>query len=94
MSWTEVVPTPCLLEAAFAGQSLDGVLGWSPPSWTALVNGERPESRPPEEFEPGARRGGWQHEAASRTEQRLRDEDLFARLDGIGQALLRSQGSL
>ena len=35
-----------------------------------LANGERPESRPPEEFEPGARRGGWQHEAASRTEQR------------------------
>ena len=61
-------------------------------SWTALANGERPEPRPPEEFEPGARRGGWQHEAASRTEQRFRDEDLFPRLDGTGQALLRSQG--
>ena len=71
----EGVPTtPC-----FARSSLDGVLGWSPPSWTSLANGERPESRPLEEFEPGARRGGWQHEAASRTEQRFRDEDLFAR---------------
>ena len=67
-------------------------VGWSPPSWTALANGERPESHPPEEFEPGARRGGWQHEAASRTEQRFRDVELFARLDDTGQALLRSQG--
>ena len=74
----EGVPTtPCLHAAAFAGQSLDGELGWSPTSWTALANGERPESRPPEEFVPGARRGGWQHEAASR-------EDLFALLHGSG----------
>ena len=52
----EGVPTkPCLHAAASAGQSLDAVLGWSPPSWTALANGERPESRPPEELEPGAR---------------------------------------
>ena len=57
--------TPCLRAAGSAAQSLEGVLGWSPPSWTALANGERPESRPPEEFELGARRGGWQHEAAS-----------------------------
>ena len=84
--------TPCLRAAVSVAQSLDGVLGWSPPSWTALANGERPESHPPEEFEPGARRGGWQHEAASRTEQRFRDVELFARLDDTGQALLRSQG--
>ena len=86
------VGTPCLRAAVSAAQSLDGVLGWSPPSWTALANGERPESHPPEEFETGARRGGWQHEAASRTEQRFRDVELFARLDDTGQALLRSQG--
>ena len=84
--------TPCLRAAVSAAQSLDGVLGWSPPSWTALANGERPESHPPEEFEPGTRRGGWQHEAASRTVQRFRDVELFARLDDTGQALLRSQG--
>ena len=36
----EGVPTtPCLHAAAFAGQSLGGVLGWSPPSWSALANG-------------------------------------------------------
>ena len=83
---------PCLRAAASAAQSLEGVLGWSPPSWTPLANGERLESRPPEEFEPGARRGGWQDEAASRTEQSFRDVELFARLDDTGQALLRSQG--
>ena len=84
--------TLCLRVAASAAQSLEGVLGWSPPSCKALANGERPESRPLEEFEPGARRGGWQHEAALRTEQRFRDVELFARLDDTGQALLRSQG--
>ena len=35
--------TPCLRAAASTAQSLEGVLG-CPPSWTALANGERPES--------------------------------------------------
>ena len=34
----------------------------------------------------------WQHEAASRVDQRFRIEDLFARLTDSGQALVRSQG--
>ena len=39
----------CLHEAASAARSLDGVLGWSPPSWRALTDGERPDMRQPEE---------------------------------------------
>ena len=80
--------SPCLRAAASAAQSLEGALGWGPPSWTALANGERLESHPPEEFEPGARRGCWQHEAASRTEQRFRYVELFARLDDTEQVWL------
>ena len=66
-------------------------LGRSPPSWTAVWNGARPETRQPEEYEPGSTRG-WQHEAAFRVDQRFRDEDLFANLTDSGQALVRSQG--
>ena len=71
--------------------SLHGILGWSPPSWTAVRDGTRPETRQHEEYEPGSTRG-WQHEAASRVDQRFRNEDLFARLTDSGQALVRSQG--
>ena len=40
--------TTCLHEAASPARSLDGMLGWSPPSWRALANGERPDMRQPE----------------------------------------------
>ena len=83
--------TPCLRAASEAAWSLHGILGWSPPSWNAVRDGTRPETRQPEEYEPGSTRG-WQHEAASRVDQRFRNEDLFARLTDSGQALVRSQG--
>ena len=82
--------TPCLRAAQEAPRSLEGVLGWSPPSWSAVRNGARPDTHQPEEFEPSGKRG-WQHEAASRVDQ-LRDDDLFVRLTDSGQALVRSQG--
>ena len=74
----------------FAGQSLGGVLGWSPTLMDRAGQWGNVQSLAQlEEFEPGARRGGWQGREPSRG---FRDEDLFARLDGTGQALLRSQG--
>ena len=60
--------------------------------WFAVRNGARPDTHQREEFEPGGKRG-WQHEAASRVDQRFRDEDLFVRLTNSGQALVRSQGA-
>ena len=36
--------TPCLCAATSAAEFPEGVLGWSPPSWTVLANGERPDS--------------------------------------------------
>ena len=83
--------TPCSRAAHDAAWSLEGVLVWSPPSWIAIRNGARPDLHQPEEFEPVNKRG-WQHEAASRVDQRFRDEDLFGRLTDSGQALFRSQG--
>ena len=66
-------------------------MGFEPPSWTDLARGARPAQYQPEDFEPGASRGGWQHEAACRIEQRARD-NLLLRLPESGKALLRSQG--
>ena len=60
--------TPCLRAASEAAWSLHG--GVEPPSWIAVRDGTRPETREPEEYEPGSTRG-WQHEAASRVDQRL-----------------------
>ena len=71
--------TPVLEAAATAARSLNGVMGFEPPSWHALAAGARPEPQP-EEFEIRSQ-GGWQHEAASRIERRFRDVDLFSRLD-------------
>ena len=58
--------TPCLQEAAATLRSLDGVMGFEPPAWRAVLAGARPPPIQPEEFEPSQR--GWQHEAASRVE--------------------------
>ena len=49
--------TSCLRAASVAAWSLHGILGWSPPSWTAVRDGTRPETRQPEEHEPGSTRG-------------------------------------
>ena len=82
--------TPCLRAAQEAAWALEGVMGWSPPSWFAIWNGARPDTHQPEEFEPGGKRG-WRHEAASRVDQRFRD-DLFVRMSNSSHALVRSQG--
>ena len=83
--------TPCLRAATTAAWSITGVMGFEPPSWTALAGGVRPAQHQPEDFEPGATGGGWQHEAACRIEQRARDTLLLS-LPDSGKALVRSQG--
>ena len=47
--------------------TVTGVMGFEPPSWQAVAEVARPEIQPPDEFEPGGVRQGWQHEAASRS---------------------------
>ena len=81
---------PCLSAAAQARRTLTGVMGFEPPSWQAVAEGARPEIRPPDEFEPGGVRPGWQHEAASRTEEHFR-EVLFDTISDRDRALIRSQ---
>ena len=48
-----------------------------PPSWTELSLGARPPPREVEDFEPGWRCWGWQHEAASRVEHQHREIDIL-----------------
>ena len=81
---------PCLSAAAQARRTLTGVMGFEPPSWQAVAEGARPETQPPDEFEPGGVRPGWQHEAASRTEEHFR-EVLFDTISDRDRALIRSQ---
>ena len=49
--------TPCRRAAQEAARSLEGVLGWSLPSWFAVLNGAGPDTHQTEEFEPGGKRG-------------------------------------
>ena len=79
-----------LAAARDAGQSLVGVGGVEPPSWTALSEGVRPPRRDIEEYDPGCAKRGWQHEASSRVERRHR-EFFLSRLSENEQATLRSQ---
>ena len=83
--------TPVLGEAASTARELVGVQGFEPPSWRALVAGERPPDREPEEFEPGTVKRGWQHEASSRVERKHREEELFPQMTHASRALIRSQ---
>ena len=57
--------TPFLGTAAVSARALSGTMGFEPPSWRALVDGVCPDSREPEDCEPGVSLQGWQHEAAS-----------------------------
>ena len=59
-------------------------MGFEPPLWRALADGVRPDSREPEDYEPGVSRQGWQHEAASRVERQFRDGVLFERSSRSG----------
>ena len=44
---------PCLSVVAQARRTLTTVMGFEPPSWQAVAEGARPETQPPDEFEPG-----------------------------------------
>ena len=83
--------TPFLGAAAASARALSGTMGFEPPSWRALADGVRPDSREPEDYEPGESRPGWQHEAASRVGRQFRDGVLFERLVPRDRALIRSQ---
>ena len=50
-----------------------------------------PVQREPDEFEPGAERHGWQHEASSRVEREHRERRILPRLADNEKAMLRSQ---
>ena len=64
--------TPNLRALADTTRTLTGVHGFEPPGWRALAEGLRPQTRDPEEHEPGIVSGGWQHEAAIRVEWHTR----------------------
>ena len=81
---------PCLMAAAEARRTLTGVRVFEPLSWQAVAEGARPVILPPDEYEPGGVRQGWQHEAASRTEEVFRD-NIFDTLSDRDRALIRSQ---
>ena len=83
--------TSALGAAREAAMALIGVMGFTPPSWTALSRGARPPDWQPEDFEPGVHRRGWQHEASSRVEQWFREVHVFPFLPESGRALVRSQ---
>ena len=73
--------SPTLAEASMAAKDLDGVMGFEPPSWDALLRGARP---PSQEWDQ-------QHEASSRVERHHREVNVFPRLSESGRALVRSQ---
>ena len=83
--------SPTLAEASMAARDLDGVMGFEPPSWDALLRGVRPPSQEWDQQEPACFQRGWQHEASSRVERHHRDANLFPRLSESGRALVRSQ---
>ena len=80
--------TPNLRALADTTRTLTGVHGFEPPGWRALAEGLRPQTRDPEEHEPGIVSGGWQHEAAIRVEWHTRSVFLSS-MSASEQALLR-----
>ena len=85
------VETPCLGAAATAARNLAGTHGFEPPSWTALALGARPPPREADDYELGAQRSGWQHEASSRMELQFRELQMMPSLSEGDRALVRSQ---
>ena len=84
-------PDPPIFHAASSARSLSAVRGFAPPSWQALAAGARPQSREPDDYEPGRVRTRWQHEAASGVEE-LRREDFFMGVGEDAKVLVRSKG--
>ena len=77
------------LQRTRLAKSCQGVLGFEPPSWHALLHGARPPL--PDEFDPGSWRTGWQHEAASRVDRSFRAFAMMPVMTDSEKALLRSQ---
>ena len=69
--------THALSAASSAGRQLIGVEGVDTSSWHALSLGARPAMREADDFEPGAERHGWQHEASSRVEREHRERRIM-----------------
>ena len=83
--------SPTVAEAFMVAKDLDGVMGFEPPSWDALLRGVRPPSQEWDQQEPACFQQGWQHEASSRVERHHREVNVFPRLSESGGALVRSQ---
>ena len=54
--------SPTLAEASMAARDLDGVMGFEPPSWDALLRGVRPPSQEWDQQEPCEVGGRWSEE--------------------------------
>ena len=67
-------------------------VGFRPPSWTALAEGERPGGGDVENGGPGMLRHGWQREAAEKMEDFFLATSVWPRLPDEDRAMLRSQG--
>ena len=67
-------------------------VGFHPPSWTALAEGERPGGGDVEDGGPGMPRHGWQREAAEKMEDFFLATSVWPRLPDEDRAMLRSQG--
>ena len=80
-----------LVAAADVARQMSRVQGFEPLSWREVLSA-RPPPRNQDDFEPGNRRPGWQHETSSRTEQQFRDLLFAARLSPSAKATIRSQG--
>ena len=80
--------TPIMRAASGAARQLNGVRDFVPPSWRALTDGARPETRDIDDFEPG-NSDGWQHEVASRTDG-VFQERMFPRMADSVAAAVRS----
>ena len=82
---------PCIRSAVLAAFQLMGIEGFEVPSWEALADGLRTNSREPEDTEPGGFKHGWQHEAASRVERHHRDHMVMPTWADHEKGLMRSQ---
>ena len=83
-----IISSLCLVQAK--GRLAD--VGFHPPSWTALAEGERPGGGDVENGGPGMPRHGWQREAAEKMEDFFLATFVWPRLPDEDRAMLSSQG--